>query len=146
MYAQPLAPCMQGNCTNPPPAPLLPGPPSGDSVVFPMLPLRQNQCLILLNQALMKAVARLWLDGLYIRVERQRGFPALVVGMFPGIDIPLERRGLWMTDVTIQGDTGPHFEPGRGLIWGVVAEDADLLSQGACCVCCGMLPHLGCAC
>ena len=127
---------MQGNCTQPPPAALLPGPPNGDAVVFPMLPLRQNQCLIVLNQALMRTVARLWLDGLYVRVERERDFSAGVVAVWPGIDVAPERRGLWMTDVTIQGDTGPHFEPGRGLMWGLLVEEADFLAQGTCCACC----------
>lgn len=124
---------MQGNCTTPPPADLLPGPDDIDNAagVFAMLPLRQGQCLLLLDSALLATDTRLWLDGLYLRVERQVGFRMITLFLSADEAAPATRRGVWLTDVTIQGDNGQHFPEERGLVYGLQAVHTPLLAQGA---------------
>lgn len=128
-------PCVQGNCTQPPPLALLPADPDDAAGELPMLPLRRNQCLLLTDTALLISDARLWLDGLYVRTRRETDSLVFVVGALPVMSIPSDRRGLWMTEVTIQGDSGPHFGQNRGLAVGVQVGEANFYAQGACCAC-----------
>ena len=123
---------MQGNCTQPPAEDLLPEATDDTPGVFQMLPMRQNQCLVLLDTALLQAEGRLWLDGLYVRLQRPHSFSAFIITVWPGIGVPLNRRGLWMTDVTVQSDSGPHFGQESGLTWGVQVGEIDFLARGAC--------------
>ena len=128
---------MQGNCTQPPPLDLLPdtatGGPPGAS---PMLPMRKNQCLILVDTAFLSARDQLWLDGLYLRLELPPESSAFVVSVWPDTGVPIERRRMWMTDITIQGSSWPHSLHELKLSWGVQAFETDLLAQGACYACC----------
>lgn len=117
---------MQGNCSEVPPAALQPG---RDET--PLLPLRQRQCLLRLNTGLLIAEARLWLDGLYVRVDREGSDNVYVITANPGSSTPPESQGLWMTAVTVQGDAGPRFAPESGLMWGVQMDSVDLLAEGA---------------
>lgn len=129
------APCVQGNCTQPPPLHLLlsvsaGGLPGG----FPMLPMRQNQCLIIVDAAFLIARDQVWLDGLYLRLMLPPQSSAFVVSVWPETVVPVERHKLWMTDITIQGNSWPHSLHELQLTWGVQVYDIDLLAQGACCV------------
>ena len=142
---------MQGNCTQPPPQDLLPADYDDTAGDFPMLPLRKNQCLLLIDGPLLAAEERLWLDGLYIRMKRQERSQDEVV-FTQTWDVPFERRGLWMTDVTIQGDSGPLVVLNLGarggfrhLAWGVQTE-SNLYAQGACCARCAKKRHAFFAC
>lgn len=121
--------CLQGNCSEAPPPALLPG--RGET---PLLPLRQRQCLIRLNTGLLEAEARLWLDGVYLRIDREGDGNAYIVAASSGSAVPPAALGLWMTAVTIQGDAGPRFPPERGLMWGVQVIESDFLAEGAPCI------------
>ena len=122
---------MQGNCTQPPPQSLLPEADDDTPGVFQMLPMLQHQCLVLVDTALLQAEGRLWLDGLYVRLQRPHSSSAFVITVWPG-NAPRDRGGLWMTDVTLQSDSGPHFEQDAGLTWGVQVFEVNMLAQGAC--------------
>ena len=96
----------------------------------PLLPLRQRQCLILLDSGFLKTEHLLWLDGLYLRVTGEDHMALQVIDVLPpppGQNIPMTK--VWMVDVTIQGDANTNAPPHTGLISGISGTRASILAQ-----------------
>lgn len=85
---------MQGNCIE-----VVPtfNPPNGHASLRSLVP---GQCLLLADLDVMEVYGNLWLDRLYVRLTTPRGdleFPRILWAASPA--------GLWMTGVTLQGNS-----------------------------------------
>lgn len=128
---------VQGRCREPPPDNLLPDP--DDDSTHPMLPLRDNQCLLLLNSGLFDSDSRIWLDGLYLRVERDdpNAPNAHVFHMEHMGHVHMRPAAtgmpsmLWLTEMTVQGDASSAVQTGHSLSWALFGVNTRVLAESA---------------
>lgn len=138
---------LQGNCSSPPPSDLVPGDARDASAAQPLLPLRPQQCLILLDSPFLRAPASasLWLDGLYLRLQRNSTAAGAAAGAAAAaapvvVDVVeaaepgpqhAAQRGLWLTETVVQGDWGPGGVQSRRCAGGLRVEGSRVLADRA---------------
>jgi hypothetical protein len=94
-----------------------------------LLDISTRQCLILTDNTFVSAVSKLWLNRLYLRLKEPANVPLAANGAPLELPKPLfvqangAAGGLWMTDVTMQGD-GAREVQGLDTTVAVAAESA----------------------
>lgn len=89
---------VQGNCTNAPPLAFE----NLDGVLnIPLRDMKPGQCLILLSAGFIHLAQDMWLDNLYLRLHKSA--PDTTASSMNSL-VDAEKAGLWMTNVTMQGD------------------------------------------